>query len=230
MKRLVFILVLVFVISIAYAKDKPEKILEKVFDNMASIISVDAISEMTKENNIYSKKKNEVTKSTKRILIKKPNKQKVVYLDNVTKAPIVGVEPLIDTGEITENKSLYPVCLFDIERFLTNYELSVTDKDERIKRGREEVVAIKKGQEMSYPQIRIIVKNDQVELIKFYSITGKKYYEVIVNKYGKTKGIDFPEEITEKLYSKKNEIVNTIKYTQIELNETIPDSEFETQK
>lgn len=113
--------------------------------------------------------------------------------------------------------------------FFENFDLSIRQKDDRIKRGREEIIAIRKGQDAQYPQIRIFIKAGLVEEIKFYSAGGKKYYEVKINTYEKTKGIDIPVDITEKITAQNNEIVSSIKYSNIDVNLVISDSEFVTQ-
>ncbi len=220
MKRLLLI-VLVLSISVSlFAKDA-EKIIEKVYENNACINTLDTLFDINRKN--YIKKDNKLIekRTVKRILIKKPDKKKIINLNKNTLAPLSEAIP-----EKRADKNLYPEVLFDMENFLNDYDVSLTEKDERIKRGREEIVAVKKGQKLKYPQIRIIIINNRVEEIKFYSVLGKKYYHIIVDKYIKVKNLYFPAQITEKLIAEKNEITNTIKYTDIKLNKPIPDSEF----
>jgi hypothetical protein len=104
--------------------------------------------------------------------------------------------------------------------------LTILNKDERIKRGGEEIIAIKKGQKLQYPQIRIFIIEDQVITMKFYDIYGKRYYEVDVKNYAKINGISYPTQIVEKLTSKQNEITNNINYSEVNINTAISDSEF----
>lgn len=117
-----------------------------------------------------------------------------------------------------------------MKTFFENFDLTIKQKDERIKRGMEEIIAIRKGQDAQYPQIRIFMKNGNVEEMKFYSISGKKYYEVKVNSYEKNKGIDVPVDITEKIHAQKNKIVSSIKYSNVQVNANIADSEFAAQQ
>jgi hypothetical protein len=125
-----------------------------------------------------------------------------------------------------KNISLSPSCLFDIKKFLENYDIDTKIRDERIKMGIEEIIAIKKGQKITYPQIRIFVKDGHVQAMKFYSITGKNYYSMKVNNYSKIGNIDMPDDIVEEIKTNKNTISTHIKYTNVQLNQDIDDSEF----
>ncbi|HDQ26152.1 MAG TPA: hypothetical protein ENN43_05335 [bacterium] len=130
-------------------------------------------------------------------------------------------------GEIiTEKASLYPECLFNITDFLGDFELSTVEKDERIKRGMEEITAVKKGQALRYPQIRLLVKGGRIQEMKFYSISGKNYYSVKVNQYRRVKNVDVPVDITEEIKTRKNSVTNHIRYTNMEVNGPVSDSEF----
>jgi hypothetical protein len=112
-----------------------------------------------------------------------------------------------------EQPVFYPDCLFKLREFLTNYDLTVTQKDERIKLGKEEIIAIRKGQTSAYPQIRITIKNDEVKDIRFYSINGKKYYVVKVKMYENINGVKTPSEISEVIIAKNNNIEKNISYS-----------------
>ncbi len=220
MKRFLLIVLVLSIFVSLFAKDA-EKIIEKVYKNNANISTLDTLFDMSRKNHIKKDDKFIEKRTVKRILIKKPDKKKIINLNKNTLAPLSEAIPEKKAG-----KNLYPEVLFDMENFLKDYNIFLTKKDERIKRGREEIIAIKKGQKLRYPQIRIAVKNKRAEEIKFYSVLGKKYYHITVDKYIKIKNTYFPAKITEKLIAEKNEITNTINYTDVKLNKSIPDSEF----
>lgn len=89
---------------------------------------------------------------------------------------------------------LCPDAIFSLDKMLKNYELTLVQKDERIKTGREEIVARMKGQAAMYPQIRIILKDKAVFMVRFYDATGKRYYEAKITATGRN---DAPAEVME---------------------------------
>lgn len=232
-KLLMAVLTICVLGNFAFADKKADNLMKAVFDNADAITSAD----VTVESVVTEKRANKTTEKTdlKKILMKKPNKMKITYLDAVgatgsAAINVLNASTLAVSGQNTQivdkNASLYPECLFNITGFLKDFNLTILDKDERIKRGMEEVIAIKKGQTLQYPQIRIWVKTGRVQEMKFYSISGKKYYSIKINQYDKKKNIDVPVDITEDVIAQKNSISNRIKYTNVDINKTIPDAEF----
>jgi len=123
----------------------------------------------------------------------------------------------VDLPITNEKKYLYPKCLYGIDDYLADFNLSLVPKDERIKQGKEEIIAIKNGQDTEYPQIRVVVKGDAVESMKFFAMNGVKYYEIIVDKTAKISTISIPVELTEKFYTEAGTMTNTLKYEGINL-------------
>jgi|GEM_PF-3080308 hypothetical protein len=108
---------------------------------------------------------------------------------------------------------LYPDCVFNIKNYFSNYDMTVKQKDERIKAGYEELVAVPKSQTNQYPQVRLFVKEKMIDSMNFYDASGKKYYTIKIKKYEKVNGADFPSVIVEKMISVKTTIKNVISYS-----------------
>lgn len=237
MKKTIFFIMMLFWTSILFAGKAAEKQLEKIFKNYSNITTVEADADITTEETAANIRGKKIKSNVKKVLIKKAdrqnrtdnkrNKKKVILLDEKTRQPLS-----VQQSESMDRKpepapALYPYHLFDPKNYFKNFKLSITVKDERIKIRGEEIIAIRKGQEREYPQIRIDVQNNRIKKMRFYSISGKRYYTMTVNKYIKIKGFDVPVEITEHFNTKKNEIKNDINYTIIRLNEPISDSDFD---
>ena len=212
-----------------------KEMMDKASANMDKISSVDTQVDLNTKDTDNGKKADKVSATSKRILLKKPGKMKIIYTTpaapatngkNKVNSTVQTAAPADVISDDSKAVSLSPACIFDMANFFENFDLSIRQKDERIKRGREEIIAIRKGQDVQYPQIRIFIKGGLVEEMKFYSAGGKKYYEVKIDTYEKTKGIDVPVDITEKIITQNNKIESTIKYSNVEINVEISDSEF----
>lgn len=181
-----FSIMLIFAFAVMLFAADAKEILKPVYQNFSSIDNWDAT--MTVETVEKGKSKQVISK-------------KIKYKKHGAKK---------ENGE-TDN--LYPNCIFHIEKFLENYSLTVLKKDERIKLGTEEIIAVPKNQKTAYPQIRIKVKSGQVIEMKFYSATGKKYYEVKL--VGKIETSDNAKkiDIKETYFFKENTLENLIHYS-----------------
>ena len=236
MKKIIMVCVASGMLNAVLFGASAKEMMDKASVNIGKISSIDAQVDLNSKDSDNVKKTDKENITSKRILLKKPGKMKIMHLTqamvpadngkNEAKSTVQKAAPSDIISDDTKPVSLSPACIFDMNKFFENFDLSIKQKDERIKRGREEIVAIRKGQTAQYPQIRIIIMDGLVEEMKFYSISGKRYYEVKVNTYEKSKGIDIPVDITEKITSQNNIIVNNIKYSNIEVNTAIPDSEF----
>jgi len=217
--------------SLVYA-GKAEDLMAQIYLNNAKITTAN----VTVAENVLDATGNTGTGKTmnKQILLKNPDKIKVIYLDqqvaaaNNTSAKKTTSNSPMTNRVIIDKKAahLNPECVFDAENFFKNFVMTVKEKDARIKLGRDEVIATRKGQTLPYPQIRLMLKDGKIQTVKFYSIKGQKYYEVKINSYSRISGIDIPDDIVEKTGIKNNVITNKIKYKQIQLNTTISDGVF----
>jgi len=211
MKRMIFIIFIILGAVVVSAADKAGQIMEKVFKNMDILESAEI-----QVNTTIVEKNNK--RSAQKVKYIKPDKIKSISVDSNTGEPLrVENMPEYQDEEI-KRVSLYPACLFDPGYFYRNYDCSVKEKDERIKRGMEEIIAIRKGQEREYPQIRIFVKTGRIEMIRFYDIYGKRYYELKVKKYEKIKNMEFPVEMVEKMTVNNSKITRVIEYSDIRIN------------
>jgi len=200
MKRyLISLLIGAVMPGIAAAGGDAGQIMERVYANLAQIRSSNAAltAEITGIDRGNKGKKGE-------------KQHRVVYINNYNGPRVVGTG---GKARITEAKEkMYPECVFNMEAFLENYSLAVKEKDSRIKRGIEEIVAVRKGQPAPYPQIRVFVKDGKVESVRFFGINGRKYYEVRVEKYKRIGGVEFPVEMAEAAISANNTIKKRIVY------------------
>jgi len=191
MKRTLLILVcFVVFVGFLYA-DTSVTITAQVYDNFDKILTIKA----------------KYTIETKQIRNGKSEKDVIKNFEVVDSS--------LSTPNSQMKVGLYPDCLFRIKSFFSNYDMNIKQKDERIKVGAEEVIAIQKGQQKQYPQIRLFISGTKVREIKFYGPTGKKYYTAKAKKYEQKNGADFPTEIIEKFISKKTTIENTVLYSNI---------------
>lgn len=177
MKKTIMLLIMMFVsVNVVMSGQTAEQIMEQVYTNGRTISGINLKRESIKTvKDSSGKVKESVKTSAVSSTVKKP----------------------VQSGSGNE-----PACYFNSENYFNNYVLSVKIKDERIKMGAEEITAIPKGQTQAYPQIRIIVKNKQIEGMKFYDVKGNKSYELKVNGYTKSKGAEFPDGITERYHTK----------------------------
>lgn len=224
MKRFVFVLTVLLTPAVIFAGKKAENIMQKVYDNMNSIDTINTYI----DTDVLGKDKKSMNR---KILIKKPNKMKIIPVNSKTKTLLTD-NTYIKSGKtepFTNNNKvfLYPACLFAPEYFYKNYTLTVKEKDERIKRGMEEIIAIRTGQEREYPQIRLLVKKDQIKRIRFYDMWGKRHYELKIHKYDEFGEVKFPVKMTEKVRTRNDKTIRKINYYNTELNKPIPDSEFD---
>jgi hypothetical protein len=186
MKKIVLLTALLFVCGCFLYADTAVTITVQAYDNF------DKISTMEAKYTIQTKQ------------LRNGNIEKNVTNEfNISKNTTPGQ---VKTG-------LYPECLFNMKKYFENYNMTVKQKDERIKAGFEEVIAIPQGQTNQYPQVRLFIKGTKVKDIKFYNAQGKKYYTVKIKKYEKINGADFPTLIIEKMISEKTTIENTISYS-----------------
>jgi len=177
MKKTIMLLIIMFAaVNVVMSGQTAEQIMEQVYANGRAVSGINL--------------KRESIKTLKDSSGKVKESAKIAAVSSAVKKPA-------QSGAGNE-----PACYFDAENYFKNYVLSVKIKDERIKMGAEEITAIPKGQTQAYPQIRIIVKNKQIEGMKFYDVKGNKSYELKVNGYTKSKGAEFPAGITEKYHTK----------------------------
>lgn len=221
-KKFLIIFILANIYAFLFAENT-ENILANVYLNFNKINTLDILLEI-KQININKKSNGKVEKKNEaRILYKKPGKRKIIYINSLNK----NIEQTIKNENSDKEKiELHPYCLFNIEDFLKNFEIKIKHKDVRIKRGMEEIIAIRKGQATNYPQVRIFVQGNRILEMKFYTATGKKYYELKVIDYKKIEDIEFPIKINEKFIADNNYIINTINYKKIKINKEISDKEF----
>lgn len=106
-------------------------------------------------------------------------------------------------------KERQPACIFSPELFFKDYGFSILQKDSRIKMGREEIIAVKTGQEAKYPQARILINAGFIERVSMYGPTGQKYYEVTAERQGNT------VRITERVISLNNTVVREYLYRNV---------------
>ncbi|PKL91025.1 MAG: hypothetical protein CVV21_09490 [Candidatus Goldiibacteriota bacterium HGW-Goldbacteria-1] len=217
MKKISMIIIGVIIFSVSvYADKKAENVMAKAFESMTQIQNVEAIAVTEIKNEKNGSVKVEALEA-KKVTVIKPYQKIIKKLDYTTKTELPGQDTagadLIPAAQ--EQKYLYPKCLFGMQEYFENFDFALFDKDERIKQGKEEVIAIKKGQETEYPQIRITVNGNDVEMMKFFAMDGKKYYELIVDKTEKIKAINVPVEMTEKFYTNNGTMINVLKYENI---------------
>ncbi len=207
MKKAILTFVIILLSSNIVFAETADKIMTKAYEGFDKIKSFSAkFSYSTKET---GKNKNiKENKSVKSITF---NKDETKNAESKNKTTVTTGQNTADDKTITK---LYPECLFNIKEFLSNYELSIREKDERIKMGSEEIIAIPKGQKTAYPQIRVLVAAGKVMQMKFYDMAGKKYYDVKVNTYEKQNGIDMPVDIDESIISANNRIDSKIEYAE----------------
>ena len=188
MKKIITVLVLILIFSHGLYADAAGDIMKAVYDNFGKISSIDSKYTIQTQQFRNGTKEKEITKE-----------YNISHGVTLTAGAMVSVP--------------YPDCLFNIEAYFKNYIITIKQKDERIKAGYEEVIAVPQGQTTQYPQVRLFIKGTKVKDIKFYNTLGKKYYTVKVKKYEKINGADFSTIIVEKMISEKTTLENTISYS-----------------
>ena len=113
------------------------------------------------------------------------------------------------SGKVNTGNELQPACIFSPELFFKDYGFSILKKDSRIKMGREEIIAIKTGQEAKYPQARILINSGFIERVSMYGPTGQKYYEVTAKRQENT------VLVTERVISLNNTVVREYLYRNV---------------
>ena len=228
MKKTVIAAVLLSVLCGVVIAADADNVMKKVFNNIDKITSGDVnVTVVSKEDKAgKSTEKSE----KKRVRFKSPDKLKITYEKTAAlKLQSAGVpESAEPENEIVSNKNPYlsPACIFNAKKFFSGYEFRTLEKDERIKRGREEIIAVRKGQAAEYPQIRLVIKNDIIESVRFYSAAGKRYYEVVAVEHKKNKGINVPVLLKETVTAEGNTTETVLDYRDIQVNVSIPDAEF----
>ena len=112
-------------------------------------------------------------------------------------------------GKAETGREMQPACIFSPELFFKDYGFNILQKDSRIKMGREEIIAVKTGQEAKYPQARILINAGFIERVSMYGPTGQKYYEVTAQRQGNT------VRVTERVISLNNTVVREYLYRKL---------------
>jgi outer membrane lipoprotein-sorting protein len=211
--------------------DTAENLLKKVYDNNRRITSLDINEDSSTTETVFAGNRKYFRNDSKHILFKNPGKMKIARNgpnagNSVSNSMAAGKTSTAATAIINKDASMHPDCLFNAEVYFKNFNVKIMNRDERIKRGGEEIVATRKEQKTEFPQIRIFIRDNKVREIKFYSATGRKYYEIKVADYATINGLDVPSRIKENVFTSRNKIETDFNYGNIALNTDIPDSSF----
>jgi hypothetical protein len=229
MKRIFIVMSVIVILSTLSFADAASDLLQKVYANNKQLNTLDVVEDSTTTETAAATNKISVNNESRHILFnKKSEKLKLTYNNAKQKTASNGKVTATNPGTFIlsgRNASMHPECLYNIEGYLSNFDVKIMKKDERIKRGGEEIVATRKGQKTEFPQIRIFIKNDQVHEMKFYSMTGKKYYELKTHSYSTINGVDVPDSITESIFAKKNRVDSEFRYSNTKVNTTITDNQ-----